>query len=1149
MIKYIISILLIFSFLIASSQLPSGFPTQANTGWTQWGYQQSTLGTIIATRDTLWTPRYCGTEVLWPHAGVDTAYWMWDCVHWKKIVTASDISIITANNGLTKTGNNIQLGGTLVQSTPITVGTNDLSIVAANGTTSTTRFTIDNTNTVISGRYEDFSSINTIYTNQDNIQIVSTQPTGARRILIDSTTGITIGENVSGVYKGIIFKKGTSQLQANGYTGSTFQTIDTSFNSLVVDGSGNIFKRAGGSGGSADSSIFSTNFRRDTAVLDIRKHYPKVYNIVDYGAKGDGKENTTASISSSSATLTCTTCGFTSADVGKWIRINRAGVSSQDLVTTIITFTNSTTVTINTTASTSVSADTVIWGTNNVPFIQSALNDANNNGGDGIVLIPPPGNGNFYVLGGNLDHSGGDCNCQIKIPVAGVRDTSFNHRKSIIIDGLVPPNHTPSALFADTTTPKENTTLVSIIHGSGTRPSVFSSIDTSFLFANGINYNLITIKNIALFVERNRTGGGPDIGGINFYNMSSSPLENVVVGINGPIHGTQQPTNEVAGIIAGQLSSEIYTSMKDVSVFGFKYGLVLTEAVSLDHVIAHACVNGLTMIHGNYPVVGGYVDAHWCKNSVYVPQSTILGNISPGLTYFNFQNLALEVFQGSSLGAPAWLNYTYIISDSGDNGRGHIYGYTLGHAEVGIDNSMFNKFGGDSIFVYQTGSAVDRNTHIYAGLTQYAGWQNGGLTNYWYNWSPLNDVSIMRLSPVSPGSQAIYLSPNSTGGSGGVPKSWINLFNTALWTGVNTTSSNTELLQIAAAGTSGYNITSAQSGSGTIRDINIGNSNFTTQLKIGATGSTSINTTADDAFVVNGNSSNRSSVVINDANANGNASLYVQNDRGSFASYGGMLIGGSSIASTLFGLTRADKTFLIHDGANGLGMAVGTLQSTPLILGTNNSERFRIDGSTGQLKAAAYGTGVLSGTPAYSPQFDASGNILEKPIPYSLYYSDTSATTVTNTTTETSIVGNVIGSTSFNGGLLIPGSVIRLKGYGYLSTDATPGNLTINFIVSNFTLGITISTLLPAGITNSDIDYEFEVTPFGLGTNQDMFYIGKIDIVNNTTGALVTQRFQGKGQITTTGTLSTDVTAKWSTASTNNILNDRNNVLEIRRIQ
>jgi len=716
----------------------------------------------------------------------------------------------------------------------------------------------------------------------------------------------------------------------------------------------------------------------DTTTAD--KRYEKVYNILNYGAIADGKEKYTASMTNGSATLTCSSCGFTSGDVGKWIRIRRAAASGQDLVTTITGFTNSTTVTLNNSAGSTVSGDTIIYGTDNVPAIQAALNTADANGGDARVVIPPPGPGKFYVLGGTLNHSGSDCNCQINIPVSDIGDSSFNFRKSIVIDGLMPPGHTPSALFSDTLTPKYNTTLVSIIHGSGIRPAVFAAKANSFLYANYINYNMVTVKNLALLVEQNRAGGGPDLGGFNFYNASSSPMENVLISWNGPIHNTQKPSNEVAGLICGQLSSEIYTSLKNVSVFGFKYGIVVTESVSMDHVIAHSCPNGITLIHGNYPVVGTYVDAHWAKNSIYIPASTILGDIAPGVVYFNFQNLALEVFQGSSLGAPSWLDYTHIISDSANYGRGNIYGYTLGHAEVGIDNSMFNKYGGDSIFVTQTGSAVDRNNRVYAGLTSYGGGQNGGAQNYFYNWSPISDASIMRLSPVSGNaSQGLYMSPSGTGGSG-LPKSWLSLYNTEQWSGPNTTNSNTELFQILANGSSGYSLKSTYTGTGTIRDISIGNATYADQLKVGANGTTSINNTSvDDALTINGSSTNRVSLVINNASASGSSSFYVQNNRGSFNAYSGMLIGGASdAAGNLFGLSRPDRTFLIHDGSNGLGMAIGTLNAQPMIFGTNNVENARLTSAGAFLinRTSAVGSEKLSVNGAAivaDDAYDASG--------------------------------------------------------------------------------------------------------------------------------------------------------------------------------
>lgn len=1031
--KYLIPILILMPLLGKANlrdTVPSGVPQLFGSKYYKFnGYILIDSFIMNSAGDTNSIPYYPSLKF----KSSDKRWYGYDLTKWQRFLYASDTNtllatktditnnVITANNGLTKTLNNIQLGGPLTKNTSITSSTPSFRLSLSGNNTSSDGALFDvttsgnlgyairgettngrglsgvatsgsavysstssegllfegvsapvSTNTVIpvmsltrsaqtgasngiGGRIDMY--LHTTTTDRRTNQLIyklsdATDATYTSALEIWNSNNAVLGRKA--------LLAGTGQWTWDGYPSLTAQTDTSSYKPIGIDGSGNVVKMSAwlGSGGTGTVSQVNTGYgllggpitttgtaRLDTNTVD--KRYERVYSITETrfagGAVADGVENRTASMTNGSPTLTCTTCGFTSADVGKWIRVYRAGSSGQDMVTTITGFTNSTTVTLNTSASATVTGDTVIYGTDNVPAIQAALDFANAQGGDARVVIPPPGFGRFYVLAGTLNHSGSDCNCQINFPVSDISDTSFNNRKNIILDGIVGPNYTPSALFADSATPKMNTTLVSIIHGSGIRPSVFAAKANSFLYANYINYNLVTVKNLALLVEQNRAGGGPDLGGFNFYNASSSPMENILVSWNGPIHNTTQPTNEVAGIIAGQLSSEIYTTLKNVDVFGFKYGIVITESVSLDHVIAHACVNGITLIHGNYPVVAGYVDAHWCKNSVYVPQSTILGDINPGLVYFNFQNLALEVFQGSGLGAPAWLDYTYIISDSASYGRGNIYGYTLGHAEVGIDNSMFNKFGGDSIFVYQTGSAFDGNNHIYGGLTKYAGAQNGGRTNYWYNWSPIADASIMRLAPVSNGSQGLYISPFGTGGIG-LPKSWITLYNIPLWTGTNTTSSNNEYLQIAANGTSGYNIASYAEGTGTVRDISIGNSTNTNQLKVAANGTTSINNTAvDDALVINGNSTNRVSLVVNNSNAVGSSSFYIQNDRSSFLSYGGMLIGGSTDpASNLFGLSRPDRTFLIHAGDNGLGMAIGTLNAQPLVFGTNNTENTRI---------------------------------------------------------------------------------------------------------------------------------------------------------------------------------------------------------------
>lgn len=93
------------------------------------------------------------------------------------------------------------------------------------------------------------------------------------------------------------------------------------------------------------------------------------------------------------------------------------------------------------------------------------------------------------------------------------------------------------------------------------------------------------------------------------------------------------------------------------------------------------------------------------------------------------------------------------------------------------------------------------------------------------------------------------------------------------------------------------------------------------------------------------NNSGRSGIHVRTTTSTGNATLYFDNDRGGFAAYGGVLTGGSSNPLIFFGVTRADKTFLIADGASSLGLGIGTLVPKPVILGTDNLERMRIDSS------------------------------------------------------------------------------------------------------------------------------------------------------------------------------------------------------------
>lgn len=100
--RYILSILLLIS-LSATAQQPTGNPTLYNNKWyryTQFLGVDSAL--LVGSKDTSWTPRQPAI-VLWEHAGVDTALWLYD-KYWRKISGGSSTNLLPLNNYWT--GNN-----------------------------------------------------------------------------------------------------------------------------------------------------------------------------------------------------------------------------------------------------------------------------------------------------------------------------------------------------------------------------------------------------------------------------------------------------------------------------------------------------------------------------------------------------------------------------------------------------------------------------------------------------------------------------------------------------------------------------------------------------------------------------------------------------------------------------------------------------------------------------------------------------------------------------------------------------------------------------------------------------------------------------------------------------------------------------------
>ena len=107
-----------------------------------------------------------------------------------------------------------------------------------------------------------------------------------------------------------------------------------------------------------------------------------------FNAVGDGMRVDAASMTSGSATLT-TAPIFVVGDVGKYIRVEGAGVAGADLITTILSYTSSTQVALATSASTTVAAKSAFFGTNNSAAIQAAIDEALVSLTTRTVYVPP----------------------------------------------------------------------------------------------------------------------------------------------------------------------------------------------------------------------------------------------------------------------------------------------------------------------------------------------------------------------------------------------------------------------------------------------------------------------------------------------------------------------------------------------------------------------------------------------------------------------------------------------------------------------------------------------------------------------------------------------------------------------------------------
>jgi hypothetical protein len=120
-----------------------------------------------------------------------------------------------------------------------------------------------------------------------------------------------------------------------------------------------------------------------------------VFSVKAYGATASAIILFDAAITATAAVLTSASAHFTVADVGKPVLVRGAGAAGASLRTTISGFTNSTTVTLTASASTTVTGATCYYGTDDSAAFAACAAAAVAAGG-GITFVPP---GSYIAAG------------------------------------------------------------------------------------------------------------------------------------------------------------------------------------------------------------------------------------------------------------------------------------------------------------------------------------------------------------------------------------------------------------------------------------------------------------------------------------------------------------------------------------------------------------------------------------------------------------------------------------------------------------------------------------------------------------------------------------------------------------------------------
>jgi hypothetical protein len=370
--------------------------------------------------------------------------------------------------------------------------------------------------------------------------------------------------------------------------------------------------------------------------------YPWVFNVLEYGAVGNGRMIRDGAITSGTNILDCTTTTpFTSGDVGKYVMIKGAASNPQTtLIATITGFTNSGRVTISTNAVTTVSNALVMFGTDDTIAIQAAIDAAVDyaqaGSGNATVLIPPAP-GMFYAIAGALK-TNRNGNSQLNFEVipstvnkVSISIESYGSGSAVQHWEQLYPTLSGATLVSFGVFASSGAQTSNI--NAGGNPAVIGgpSQPGGYGVSPGIFSNMyVSLKGISILTTY--SFHGLTYTAFDFSGIANAKIESIAYGTTGIVSSGDYGTSSsfANGLSVGALMPAAGNNdnciVRDVTIHGgYTYAFFATEHCVIDTMRILYCWSGFCPVGNYYGSVGAthaikaqQLSIESCSNVVYV---------------------------------------------------------------------------------------------------------------------------------------------------------------------------------------------------------------------------------------------------------------------------------------------------------------------------------------------------------------------------------------------------------------------------------------------------------------------------------------------------------------------------------------------------